>query len=94
MQKVFNQARPYAGMLTARPSFLMTCDIALQQKWPTQPKARLAAIRDLLRTTPSEWTNKQIAAPFKGNITKKKLDALPRTWSASNGLALCYLNLN
>ncbi len=27
MQKAFNQARVYAGMLTVRPPFLMTCDI-------------------------------------------------------------------
>ena len=47
-----------------------------QQKWPTQPKEQLAAIRDLLRTTPGEWSAKQIAAQFKGNITKKKLDAI------------------
>ncbi len=47
-----------------------------QQKWPTKPKEQLAAIRDLLRTTPGEWTTKQIAAQFKGNITKKKLDAI------------------
>ncbi|MGB7247769.1 MAG: hypothetical protein WBC73_02435, partial [Phormidesmis sp.] len=49
---------------------------ALQQKWPTKPKEQLAAIRDLLRTTPGEWSAKQIAAQFKGNITKKKLDAI------------------
>ena len=47
-----------------------------QQKWPTKPKAQLAAIRDLLRTTPGEWSAKQIAAQFKGNITKKKLEAI------------------
>ncbi len=47
-----------------------------QQKWPSQPKAQLAAIRDLLRTTPGEWSAKQIAAQFKGNVTKKKLDAI------------------
>ncbi len=47
-----------------------------QQKWPAKPKEQLAAIRDLLRTTPGEWTTKQIAAQFKGNITKKRLDAI------------------
>ncbi|MGB3296790.1 MAG: class I SAM-dependent DNA methyltransferase, partial [Phormidesmis sp.] len=47
-----------------------------QQKWPTQPKEQLAAIRDLLRTTPGEWSAKQIAAQFKGNITQKKLEAI------------------
>ena len=47
-----------------------------QQKWPAKPKDQLAAIRDLLRTTPGEWTAKQIAAQFKGSITKKKLDAI------------------
>jgi hypothetical protein len=44
-----------------------------QQKWPSQPKEQLAAIRDLLCTTPGEWTAKQIAAQFKGRITPKKL---------------------
>ena len=47
-----------------------------QQKWPAKPKDQLAAIRDLLRTTPGEWSAQQIAAQFKGNITKKKLDAI------------------
>jgi hypothetical protein len=47
-----------------------------QQKWPSQPKAQLAAIRDLLRTTPGDWTAKQIAAQFKGRTTQKKLDAI------------------
>ena len=27
-----------------------------QRKWPTQPKAQLAAIRGLLRTSSGEWT--------------------------------------
>ncbi|MDB9496071.1 hypothetical protein PN441_10010 [Spirulina major CS-329] len=45
---------------------------AEQQKWPTQPKAQLAAIRDLLRTTPGNWTIHQIAAQFKGKITQKR----------------------
>ena len=47
-----------------------------QQKWPKKPKEQLAAIRDLLRTTPGEWSAKQIAAQFKGNITQKKLEAI------------------
>ena len=47
-----------------------------QQKWPTKPKEQLAAIRDLLRTTPGQWTVKQIAAQFKGRITAKKLAAI------------------
>lgn len=47
-----------------------------QQPWPTQPKAQLAAIRDLLRTTPGDWTTKQIAAQFKGRITQSKLAAI------------------
>jgi len=47
-----------------------------QQKWPTQPKDQLAAIRDLLRTTPGDWSAKQIAAQFKGRTTQKKLDAI------------------
>jgi hypothetical protein len=47
-----------------------------QQKWPSQPKAQLAAIRDLLRTTPGDWTAKQIAAQFKGRTTQNKLDAI------------------
>ncbi|MBE9140131.1 hypothetical protein IQ254_23525, partial [Nodosilinea sp. LEGE 07088] len=42
----------------------------------TQPKAQLAAIRDLLRTTPGDWTTKQIAAQFKGRITQSKLAAI------------------
>jgi hypothetical protein len=40
------------------------------------PKAQLAAIRDLLLTTPGEWSTKQIVAQFKGNITQKKLEAI------------------
>jgi hypothetical protein len=47
-----------------------------QQKWPAKPKDQLAAIRDLLRTTPGEWSAKQIAAQFKGSITRKKLEAI------------------
>ena len=43
------------------------------QKWPTQPKEQLVAIRDLLRTTPGEWTAQQIAAQFKGRATQKRL---------------------
>ena len=47
-----------------------------QQKWPTQPKAQLAAIRDLLRTSNGEWTALQIARQFTGRPTQKKLDAV------------------
>ena len=47
-----------------------------QQPWPTQPKAQLAAIRDLLRTSTGQWTVPQIAAQFTGKNTKKKLDAI------------------
>jgi hypothetical protein len=47
-----------------------------QRPWPTQPKAQLAAIRDLLRTTPGDWTTKQLAAQFKGRITPSKLSAI------------------
>jgi hypothetical protein len=47
-----------------------------QQKWPTQPKEQLAAIRDLLRTQSGEWTVKQIAAQFTGRATQNKLDAI------------------
>jgi hypothetical protein len=47
-----------------------------QQKWPTQPKAQLAAIRDLLRTSNGEWTVAQIASQFTGRNTQKKLDAI------------------
>ncbi|WP_204142027.1 hypothetical protein [Halomicronema sp. CCY15110] len=49
-----------------------------QQKWPTQPKAQLAAIHNLLRTTPGDWTTLQIAAQFKGRTTQKKLDAITK----------------
>jgi hypothetical protein len=47
-----------------------------QQKWPTLPKAQLAAIRDLLRTSSGEWTVAQIANQFTGKNTQKKLDAI------------------
>ena len=47
-----------------------------QQKWPTLPKAQLAAIRDLLRTSSGEWTVLQIANQFTGKNTKKKLEAI------------------
>ncbi|MGB7251839.1 MAG: type IIL restriction-modification enzyme MmeI [Phormidesmis sp.] len=33
MQKAFNQARQYTGMLTVRPPFLMTCDIDSHFVW-------------------------------------------------------------
>jgi hypothetical protein len=42
------------------------------QPWPTQPKAQLAAIRDLLRSNPGHWSIDQIAAQFKGKITDKR----------------------
>jgi hypothetical protein len=47
-----------------------------QQKWPTQPKAQIAIIRDLLRTSSGEWTALQIASQFTGRNTQKKLDAV------------------
>jgi hypothetical protein len=47
-----------------------------QQKWPTQPKDQLAAIRDLLRSSSSAWTVVQIANQFTGKNTQKKLDAV------------------
>jgi hypothetical protein len=47
-----------------------------QQKWPTLPKAQLAAIRDLLRTSSGEWTVAQIANRFTGKNTQKKLEAI------------------
>ncbi len=47
-----------------------------QQKWPTLPKAQLAAIRDLLRTSSGEWTVAQIANQFTGKNTQKKLAAI------------------
>jgi hypothetical protein len=47
-----------------------------QQKWPSLPKAQLAAIRDLLRTSSGEWTVAQIANQFTGKNTQKKLDAI------------------
>ncbi|RFP59586.1 MAG: class I SAM-dependent DNA methyltransferase [Limnothrix sp. CACIAM 69d] len=42
------------------------------QPWPTQPKAQLAAIRDLLRSNPGNWSIDQIAAQFKGKVTDKR----------------------
>ena len=63
-----------------------------QQKWPTQPKDQLAAIRDLLhsssgasngrkppvcvRQDSGAWTVVQIANQFTGKNTQKKLDAI------------------
>jgi hypothetical protein len=47
-----------------------------QQKWPTQPKDQLAAIRDLLRSSSGAWTVVQIANQFTGKNTQKKLDAI------------------
>lgn len=43
-----------------------------QQTWPKKFKEQLAAIRDLLRTSGSEWTLEQIAAQFKGATRSKK----------------------
>jgi hypothetical protein len=43
-----------------------------QQAWPKKFKEQLAAIRDLLRTSSSEWTLEQIAAQFKGATRSKK----------------------
>ena len=47
-----------------------------QQNWSAKPKQQLAAIRDLLRNTPGDWTVKQIAAQFKGRTTQKRLEAI------------------
>ena len=60
-------------------------------KWPTKPKEQLATIRDLLRTTPGEWSAKQIAAQFKGRITKDKLDAITENLQSLEwfGLVIC-----
>ena len=62
-----------------------------QQKWPTKPKEQLAAIRDLLRTTPGEWSTQQIATQFKGRITKNKLDAITENLQRLEwfGLVIC-----
>ena len=43
-----------------------------QQPWPKKFKEQLAAIRDLLRTSNSEWTLQQIIAQFKGATRNKK----------------------
>jgi hypothetical protein len=59
----------------APPESAIAAPVA-QQKWPTQPKAQLAAIRDLLHTTPRDWTTLQIATQFTGKNTKKKLDVI------------------
>ena len=61
------------GILAAETPIIAPVE---QQPWPTQPKAQLAAIRDLLRTTPGDWTTNQIAAQFKGRITQSKLSAI------------------
>jgi hypothetical protein len=47
-----------------------------QQKWPSQPKDQLAAIRDLLRSSSGAWTVVQIANQFTGKNTQKKLEAI------------------
>ena len=70
------QPQPQQVTLEVLPSEEPIIAPVEQQKWPTKPKEQLAAIRDLLRTTPGEWSTQQIAAQFKGNITKKKLDAI------------------
>ncbi|MBD2042405.1 hypothetical protein [Microcoleus sp. FACHB-672] len=44
-----------------------------QKTWPKTPKDQLAAIRDLLRTTGTEWTAEQVAAQFKGANRQKKV---------------------
>jgi hypothetical protein len=43
-----------------------------QQPWPKKFKEQLAAVRDLLRTSSSEWTLEQIVAQFKGASRSKK----------------------
>jgi hypothetical protein len=43
-----------------------------QQPWSKKFKEQLAAIRDLLRTSSSEWTLEQIVAQFKGATRSKK----------------------
>ncbi len=62
-----------------------------QRKWPTQPKAQLAAIRDLLRTSSGEWTVPQIAAQFTGKNTQKKLTAITENLERLEwfGLVIC-----
>ncbi|MFH7244048.1 MAG: hypothetical protein ACHWZW_14500 [Spirulina sp.] len=62
-----------------------------QRKWPTQPKAQLAAIRDLLRTSSGEWTVPQIAAQFTGKNTKKKIDTITENLERLEwfGLVIC-----
>ncbi len=47
-----------------------------QQKWSSQPKDQLAAIRDLLRSSSGAWTVVQIANQFTGKNTQKKLEAI------------------
>jgi hypothetical protein len=43
-----------------------------KQTWPKKFKEQLAATRDLLRSSGSEWTLEQIAAQFKGATRSKK----------------------
>jgi hypothetical protein len=64
---------------------------AEQRKWPIQPKDQLAAIRDLLRTSPGEWTVPQIAAQFTGKNTQKKLTAITENLERLDwfGLVIC-----
>ncbi|HEY9890410.1 MAG TPA: DNA methyltransferase [Candidatus Sericytochromatia bacterium] len=72
-----------------------------QQPLPKKFKEQLAAIRDLLRTSGSEWTLEQIVAQFKGATrSKKAISESPRKLgrirhprqsyrSNSNSLVLC-----
>ncbi len=73
-----DQAKPTQTTLEGIDIEVETAIIAPveQQKWPTQPKAQLTAIRDLLRTSSGEWTALQIASQFTGRNTQKKLDAV------------------
>jgi hypothetical protein len=68
------------GHQTALPGVTTTTEPVIepveQQPWPSQPKAQLAAIRDLLHTTPGDWTIQQIAVQFKGRTTQKRLSAI------------------
>jgi hypothetical protein len=65
-----------------------------QQKWPTLPKAQLAAIRDLLRTSSGEWTVAQIANQFTGKNTQKKLEAIAENLvRGSNAIARANASL-
>jgi hypothetical protein len=54
----------------------LVAEPAKRQKRSSQPRERLTAIRDLLRTISGEWTARQLAAQFKGRTTQSKLDAI------------------